>query len=76
MALKPAVRLRLRDGATFEKAVSVAGEPKMSDIAPTIAQLAQQVMRHADDPWIQIDGGGCVKAEAVVAIEPIDEPTA
>ena len=38
------------------------------------ATLAQQVVRHADDPRIEVEGDGCVKAEAVVSISPVDEP--
>lgn len=76
MPLKAAVRFRLRDGSAHEKALPkpAGGEVKMEDVATEIALLAQQVVRHADNPWIQVDGGGWVKTEHVVSITPVDEP--
>ena len=55
MPLKAAVRFRLRDGSAHEKALPkpAGGEVKMEDVATEIALLAQQVVRHADNPWIQ-----------------------
>ena len=36
-------------------------------ITPEIAQLARRVNRHADDPWLECDGGCWIRLEAVVA---------
>ncbi|HVD25101.1 MAG TPA: hypothetical protein VNB86_03825 [Gaiellaceae bacterium] len=63
MPLKAAVRFRLRDGSTFEKALPLSGEVRIQDVAPAIGLLAQPVVRHVEDPWIEVAGGGCVKAK-------------
>jgi len=50
MPLKAAVRFRLRDGSTFEKALPLSGEVRIQDVAPAIGLLAQPVVRHVEDP--------------------------